>query len=398
MRIKIHFLFFVFFFTFFGFTQKLSSTQQQTIHDTLETHFGKPIADNFIYNQGVNQLVYVGKDTFYVPNGYFYVFQLKNNKALRKEGCRYHGSNFRRFLFSHNQKIYALGGYGLFSSTNHLLYFNKILKGWSYVATKGDKPKSVMGNCIKKGDKIYTFGNCISGNATDKDVFDPYLYMLDLKTKIWYKYAFKETIFNQPSTPYQLKDYLVVVCHDQTIIVSHEKMKYLVVNNEDFGYTYNRKISQVDKNSLFIQHMDSTSLSSMKSVSMDYLWKIHTYHQLLEYTPISKPFLSGTSWVIILLIGFICFMFFRIYRIKQNSINLVAYSPLHLKFVNHPSKLFTQEEFDELLEIDTMEADSKKLKRHRIISELNNNHPNFIERIKDENDKRRNLYKINDRI
>jgi DNA-binding MarR family transcriptional regulator len=47
------------------------------------------------------------------------------------------------------------------------------------------------------------------------------------------------------------------------------------------------------------------------------------------------------------------------------------------------------------MQIDKLEQDSKKLKRHRIIADLNQKHPNFIERIKDETDKRRNLYKIN---
>jgi hypothetical protein len=52
-------------------------------------------------------------------------------------------------------------------------------------------------------------------------------------------------------------------------------------------------------------------------------------------------------------------------------------------------------ELDIILEIDKLSSDSKKLKRHRLINELNKNYPGIIQRQKDLTDKRRNIYLIN---
>ena len=71
------------------------------------------------------------------------------------------------------------------------------------------------------------------------------------------------------------------------------------------------------------------------------------------------------------------------------------YTELHLKLIGLQRTTLTIEELDEILEITHLEPDSKKLKRTRLINDLNNLKPNFIERQRDESDKRRYLYKIN---
>jgi hypothetical protein len=42
-----------------------------------------------------------------------------------------------------------------------------------------------------------------------------------------------------------------------------------------------------------------------------------------------------------------------------------------------------------------LEVESRKLRRYRHVSELNQMHPGFIKRLKDEEDKRKFLYQIN---
>ena len=71
------------------------------------------------------------------------------------------------------------------------------------------------------------------------------------------------------------------------------------------------------------------------------------------------------------------------------------YSELHLKLISIQKTTLTIEELDEIFEIVHLEPDSKKLKRTRLINELNVSKPNFIERERDESDKRRYLYKVN---
>ena len=72
---------------------------------------------------------------------------------------------------------------------------------------------------------------------------------------------------------------------------------------------------------------------------------------------------------------------------------MADYNELELKLLGKNSLLNT-EELDELLGIEHMDVDSKKFKRNRMINEMNQRHPDFITRIKDDTDKRRFLYQI----
>jgi DNA-binding MarR family transcriptional regulator len=85
-----------------------------------------------------------------------------------------------------------------------------------------------------------------------------------------------------------------------------------------------------------------------------------------------------------------------VYRFKQQKHQPNSpYSELHLRLIGLQKTTLTIEELDEIFEIVHLEPDSKKLKRTRLINELNVSKPNFIERERDESDKRRYLYKIN---
>lgn len=70
-------------------------------------------------------------------------------------------------------------------------------------------------------------------------------------------------------------------------------------------------------------------------------------------------------------------------------------SDIHLMILNCKKSTLTSDELDEILGINHLEADSKKLKRHRILNEFEKNYPNVITRVKDQNDKRRFIYKLN---
>ena len=52
-------------------------------------------------------------------------------------------------------------------------------------------------------------------------------------------------------------------------------------------------------------------------------------------------------------------------------------------------------EIDELFDIEKLSYDSRKLKRHRLIQEINKKHPDLIQRVKDKEDQRKYLYIIN---
>jgi hypothetical protein len=69
-------------------------------------------------------------------------------------------------------------------------------------------------------------------------------------------------------------------------------------------------------------------------------------------------------------------------------------NPIAEKLLSANKTTFDIDELDTLLEISHMEFDSRKLKRHRLLSDLEKTNPGLIQRQKDETDKRRFIYSI----
>ncbi len=78
--------------------QKLTEKQHKSIRNTIESQFST-VADHFKYDMGYLNLCVVNQDTFYNPNGYNYVFKLRNGSAARLDQSPFHGSNSFRYIF-----------------------------------------------------------------------------------------------------------------------------------------------------------------------------------------------------------------------------------------------------------------------------------------------------------
>ena len=125
-------------------------------------------------------------DTFYNPDGFYYIFQLKGDSAIRLDNSSYHGANFNRYLFSWQNQMYHLGGYGFFNTHNNLICFNRNTREWNKINTTGNGPDFIKGITFINGQYVYSFNNFKGGNNVCKDVLDSNLYVLDL-TNIFYK-------------------------------------------------------------------------------------------------------------------------------------------------------------------------------------------------------------------
>jgi hypothetical protein len=376
--------------------QILNKGQEHVIRETIEETYG-PIDANFIYNQGFNTNSIVGTDTLYNPNGYYFVFKLSQGKATRLDRCTFHGGNFHRFLFSWKKRLHALGGYGFFTTTNNLLYFNQITGGWTFQPTGGNTPPHLLGANFKKGKYIYTFNNYQCGNSTGEDVFDFKLHRLDLDKMHWKTFTLLDTNLFFKGFSYSLKNYVFFKGEDQSIIIHPNTMEYLIVKNEEIGFPYSHQILDIHSNSITIRHIDSVGVKNCKTIDLETIWKSFTIHNKFKYesSTIVKSNLSWSTLFIVALIGLILILLYLLVKKNKTAPMLQSYTESHLLLMNQSKNLLTQEEFDSIMGIDVLEQDSKKLKRHRIITDLNQTHPNFVERIKDEMDKRRNLYKIN---
>lgn len=380
--------------------QILTEEQKNMISKTVAHQYGD-FTDNINYNIGYKNIAIVSKDTFYNPEGYHYVFQLSKGSGKRLDQSKHHGGNFNRYLFSWNKKLFALGGYGFFTTNNNLIQFNRKSKGWIFIPTRGTKPKFIYGLAFKRNHLIYSFNNVKSGNSTANNIFDKALYILNLRTKSWKKYDLLDTSLFFNGINFQLKDFVFYGSTEKCILVKPKTLEYQILRNQQLGMPPGYSISYINNNTICLKDI-AYNMSGERTYDFDKIWNSYRFHKKVKYyTPSKSKIVNNRKnyLIVILIIAIIILLvlFIHIY-LKNRSLqkkNKRNYTEMHLMLLKYSNSILSQEDFDEILGINKLEQDSKKLKRFRIIEELNLNHPLFIERIKDSTDKRRNVYKIN---
>lgn len=375
--------------------QILNDPQKELIIETIREQFGN-ISNNYKFGLTYNNITINTSDTLYNPDGFFYVFKLKNGKIERLDNSKFHGANFMRTLFSWKDNMYALGGYGMFTTNNNLIMFNPYIKEWSFVETIGEKPNAILGCSFKNKSNIYSFNNFKSGNSTSKDIFDPNFYILNLNSMVWNSYELEDTSILLKGYNYATKNYLFFFGERQSILIKPSTLEYVLIKNENQGIITNDKIIGTSNDYLKVKSFGSSETDTIiKKISVNSIWK-KSKNKIKKFTFKSKKKPNRTIFILvttIILITSTCFLYLNKRKIKKKS-KATSFTDLHLKLIEQEKVMLSTDELDEILEISHLEMDSKKLKRHRIINDLNLNHPNFISRIKDENDKRKFLYMI----
>ena len=379
-------------------TQRLTKKQNHLVNTTIANQFGT-VADHFKYDMGYLNLCVVNQDTFYNPNGYNYVFKLRNGSAERLDQSPFHGSNSFRYIFSWENQLHALGGYGFFTTNNNLSFFIPKLKGWSFKATK-NTPPFILGLCIKNASKIYSFNNTKGGNSATKDLFDSNLYVLDLPSMQWEKFRIKDKSILTIGKAFYLQDYTLFKGETFSVLFQKNSLRYIRLINENIGLSDESELISIEGNSLnMLNNEQNTKEEVNYKIDFKTLWENSASKKTLNWESISllsknSNWNSFLPWMLLLVVTTVFAWF--VYRFKQQKHQPNSpYSELHLKLIGLQKTTLTIEELDEIFEIVHLEPDSKKLKRTRLINELNVSKPNFIERERDESDKRRYLYKVN---
>jgi hypothetical protein len=372
-------------------------------------------------HMGAAHFQYLNGDTVFNPHGFHYVFRLTADTLERLDHSVFHGSDNHRFLFTYNNNLYALGGYGFFTTNNHLKYFNKRLKEWCFVKTKGTVPPFILGPAYKQGNYIYSFNNFRHGNNVEPDSLDPNDYRLDLKTMQWQRVISNmenHTFFSKPQFIYT-KDYLVLLRDLKTMVISPHLNKYIVISNEDFGIGTLSKVNLVDENKCTFNRFNEIR-SSNAVLDFDNIWKANTTKAKDIVWKVHEQ--SNTySLFMIIMTCIIVASTMGIYRyVKRKpkpilsndteaeepkelilqSIQAKVESHTDHKELKRIAQLFIDlnvseinwDEMDKILNISHLEGDSRKLRRHRLLKDFPEG---MITRNKAEIDKRRFMYLIN---
>lgn len=382
----------VIFLLIFIFSFSFAGDYKQAVREEISKQFGNAANEESILLD-YNHFVVMHADTFVVPVGYHYVFEVKHGKIKRLDKSTFHGGNFGRYLFTWKNTIYALGGYGFFNTNNNLEYFHAKLEGWAVDKTEGTKPNYILGIAFKLGNKIISFNNFKSGNLIEKDILDSAIYILDLKTKKWSKKPLNQNACIQGRVFYT-NDFVISIGELESILVSRKNMKFVRVKNEALGLDLiHNTLKEVQNNTLLLHSFVNHRKSPLEvKINLETIWKDHPKDHLIV-SGIAKRGIHISFWTYLVIIGLISFAVVYFFRRNKSSKLVADYNELELKLLGKNSLLNT-EELDELLGIEHMDVDSKKFKRNRMINEMNQRHPDFITRIKDDTDKRRFLYQI----
>jgi hypothetical protein len=412
---------FLLLFSYSIFSQILSKKQETAIRNTIAAQFGEAHAQSYMLHMGAANFQYLNGDTLFNPHGFHYVFRLTADTLERLDNSLFHGNDNHRFLFTHHNNLYALGGYGFFTTNNHLKYFNAKLKEWCFVKTKGTVPPFILGPAYKQGNYIYSFNNFKSGNNVEPDSLDANDYRLDLETMQWQRVISNmenHTFFSKPQFIYT-KDYLVLLKDLKTMVIAPHLNKYIVISNEDFGIGTLSKLNLVNGNSCTFNRFNEIRSSNVV-LDFDNIWKANITRAKDIVWNVHEP--SNTNVIFMIIMACIILASaMGIYRyvkrkpkptlsndIETEESKELILQPVQAKVESHTdhkelkriAQLFIDlnvseinwDEMDKMLNISHLEGDSRKLRRHRLLKDFPEG---MITRNKAEIDKRRFMYLIN---
>ena len=390
--------------------QTITEKQQKIIKATIAKQFGE-VSNTLNFDNEINNICTIGIDTFYNRGGFYYLFQLKGDSAIRLDRSSYHGANFNSYFFSWQNTIYLLGGYGFFTTHNNLISFNENKREWAKVNTGGNGPEFIHGISFRNNNKIYSFNNFKAGNNVSKDVLDSSLYVLDLTTMVWQKHKMPIVDLIVIPNVVSTADYFWYQNDHLTILLNKKEIKFEIIENEKLNLTRNNNfISFKDNSLLFEESNPIKSYRKITQLNLDSVWLVYIKSSSALYKPNQNTTIQPSNgisplWFLISIIPLILILIIyrRKTKVTANKINPIELDKIQdnqleilvLKITKLNKGILNMEELDNLLDITHLEAESRKLRRFRKLSELNQLQPGFIIRVKDEEDKRRFLYQIN---
>ncbi len=390
--------------------QTITEKQQKIIKATIAKQFGE-VSNTLNFDNEINNICTIGIDTFYNRGGFYYLFQLKGDSAIRLDRSSYHGANFNSYFFSWQNTIYLLGGYGFFTTHNNLISFNKNNREWNKINTGGNGPEFIHGISFRNNNKIYSFNNFKAGNNVSKDVLDSNLYVLDLPTMQWQKHKMPNVDLIVISNVVRTADYFWYQNDHLTILINKKELKFEIIENEKLNLTRNNNFISFKDNSLQFEQSNPIKIyRKITQLNLDSVWLVYIKSSSALYKPNQNTTIQPSNgisplWFLISIIPLVLILIIyrrntKVTANKSNPIELDQIQDnqleiLFLKIAKLNKGILNMEELDNLLDITHLEAESRKLRRFRKLSELNQLQPGFIIRVKDEEDKRRFLYQIN---
>lgn len=328
----------------------------------------------------------------------------------------YYGAEF----FTHQDGIYLLGGYGLWTSKNDLLKYNFIQKQWNKITTYGDMPLPGIREMgiVKTQNMIYTIGgNTIETNNQEFQYINK-IYSLNLTTYEWsqdFSIPTKEAQYINSNREFGVQiDYQWVIF---PTVVSQEYLYIdpingLIKTRQSNDFFESNKIPLFSNGYFISTQPDKLSTNKNKLYNYPYKNKGYDSESSLNYIAgiQSKNFVF-LLLLIIFILFFIWILFFKTksFKLYNNSISrgriIVELDDSELYFLSKLAKYGSILNSD-LVHYFNEEGKTQDLFVKRKNSMINNLDKklnihfkkSFFFKSQDSSDKRQSIYQIAPRI
>ena len=177
----------------------------------------------------------------------------------------------------------------------------------------------------------------------------------------------------------QLKDYVVHYKQYKILVIDKNTLETHLLDEK-----YNKlgnNISSTGNRLIFTSHKHRTELDIVKKL------------QKLKQQQVQ---MIGVIFLLLIITILIVYTYkSRQKRFITTPLPVLEKHNYYDKISTCSGKTLRTHEMDELFDIEKLSYDSRKLKPHRLIQEINKKHPDLIQRIKDKEDQRKYLYIIN---
>ena len=346
----------------------------------------------------------------YNPDGTLHLFEIKlatTPTVLKLSNGEFHGHNFNRSLFVHNEVVYSFEGEGLFNFSTKLIYFDTELKGW-YEKEIQDYPfdsRKVV-NSWKYGNKIMVLLNHYSiYNSRSTNKYIQYSFgEIDL-TSFKYKINFEFESSDDSGLSFSRGDYIYE--SDRYLLIGYKKdsekirieifdkksgelLKTPLFENLHFpdGNTYiyfDESIIYYKNNLAIVDSIDINSLSVTKKKNF-----LQHYNSKKK---INSKYLLMSLIVIIFVFSILYFRYRKSESEKEIQKN-VEILEIEGKLQEYINKRISREELDDLLRISHYSYETIKKRRSLLINQINERNILIVERFRNQDDKRYFEYKI----
>lgn len=359
---------------------------------------------------------------FYSEKGKTYVFisctfdlYLVNGTSLIQQYNYFnYGYTCASTPFARENNHYLISGYAYWANHLDLMQLDPIHGSWEYIKTS-NQPEYYRSNHIFQNSKgLYALMGAYYNPRKDINQNEPNGYFLDWKTKTWKKIEIEiedlDLIKASEASPIQF-----IETKDFSFMASNSDLKNLswnIINKESgkIHYFNGRNMDmflspfiEVHDNKIYFEAPNGDP----KSVDLNEILKKSTEVGQINIIPnrtYETPSAKEIFYIISILVLGLLLLFRPLFSKKTTQIiHVVSEEPIR-QFIDvilpYSGKLLNTESLDKILGIDNLENfDSKRLKRSRLITEINKqymeiNQKELIARGKNPEDRRYVYYQI----